>query len=42
MTCFISNQIAKGTSSSLGAIRIEVRLGGIYALEGILRMPPAG
>jgi Pentapeptide repeats (8 copies) len=35
----ISNQIAKGFEQ-LGSDKIEVRLGGIYALEGILRMPP--
>jgi hypothetical protein len=35
----ISNQIAKGFEQ-LGSDKIEVRLGGIYSLEGILRMPP--
>jgi Pentapeptide repeats (8 copies) len=35
----VSNQIAKGFEQ-LGSDKIEVRLGGIYALEGILRMPP--
>jgi uncharacterized protein YjbI with pentapeptide repeats len=34
-----SNQIAKGFEQ-LGSDKIEVRLGGIYALEGIVRMPP--
>ena len=35
----ISNQIAKGFEQ-LGSDKIEVRLGGIYALEGILQMQP--
>jgi hypothetical protein len=35
----ISNQIAKGFEQ-LGSDKIEVRLGGIYTLEGILNMPP--
>ncbi len=35
----ISNQIAKGFEQ-LGSDKIEVRLGGIYALEDILNMPP--
>jgi hypothetical protein len=34
----ISNQIAKGFEQ-LGSEKVEVRLGGIYALEGILNMP---
>jgi uncharacterized protein YjbI with pentapeptide repeats len=35
----VSNQIAKGFEQ-LGSDKIEVRLGGIYALEGILHMQP--
>ena len=35
----ISNQIAKGFEQ-LGSDKIEVRLGGIHALEGILQMQP--